>query len=178
MPLGTGVVCAECQSRPMPFAAVSAPFTYEFPIDAAIRNYKFRRRAWYAPAFAELLLPAFAELPASIDAIVPVPLHWLRHGVRGFNQAAEICRILRKQTGLPIVHNVYRHRATPYQSASNAKARRHNLRRAFSVRGSISTRHPLIVDDVLTTGETCRQLAKVLIASGAGQVSVLALARA
>ena len=178
MPLAQGAVCAECQTGPTPFSAVAAPFAYEFPIDAAIRHYKFRRRLWYAPAFAELLLPAFPTLPDTIDALLPVPLHWLRHGIRGFNQATEISRILHRYTGLPLVQNVHRHRATPYQSISNAKARRLNLRQAFSIRGRVTATHVLIVDDVVTSGETCRQLARVLKGGGVGEVSVLAIARA
>jgi ComF family protein len=154
------------------------PFAYEFPIDAAIRQYKFRRRLWYAPAFAELLLPAIAGLPDSIDALLPVPLHWLRHGVRGFNQATEICRALRGQVDLPISRNAYRHRATPQQSGSSARARRRNLRQAFSIRGRVTAKHVLIVDDVVTTGETCRQLARTLMSEGVDEVSVLAIARA
>ena len=178
MLLAAGVNCADCQARPLPFTAVVVPFAYAFPIDAAIRQYKFRRKLWYAPAFAELLLPALDDLPDSIDAILPVPLHWLRHGVRGFNQAAEVSRGLCRQTGLPMLRQVYRRRPTPYQSGSNARARRRNLRRAFSVRGRITARHVLIVDDVVTTGETCRQLARVLTRAGVDEISVLAIARA
>jgi ComF family protein len=177
-PLADGAVCPVCERRPTPFAAIAVPFAYEFPLDAAIRQYKFRRRLWYAPAFAELLLPAFSILPERIDALLPVPLHWLRHGTRGFNQATEICRVLSRRVELPLLRNVYRQRATPYQSASNSRARRRNLKQAFSVRGAINARHVLIVDDVVTTGETCRQLAGLLIANGVDQVSVLAIARA
>lgn len=155
-----------------------APLAYEFPVDAAIRMFKFRRRLYYAPAFGELLRQSLAELPEDIDALLPVPLHWLRHGIRGFNQAAEMCRPIRKATGLPLVSNVYRVRATPYQSGLSAKERRRNLRRAFVVRGTISARHVLIVDDVITTGETCRQLAELLREHGVEKVSVLAIARA
>jgi ComF family protein len=177
-PITMGAVCSDCQSRPTPFAAIAVPFEYEFPLDAAIRRYKFRRRLWYAPAFAELLLPAFNVLPETIDALLPVPLHWLRHGGRGFNQATEICRVLRKRVDLPMLGNVVRQRATPYQSASNSRARRRNLKQAFSIRGTIDAKHVLIVDDVVTTGETCRQLAKLLIAHDVEKVSVLAIARA
>jgi ComF family protein len=176
--LPDGVVCADCQARPTPFTAVVVPFVYEFPIDAAIKMYKFRRRLYYAPALSELLRPAFAELPESIDALLPVPLHWLRHGIRGFNQAAEICTLLHKFTGLPVIRNVRRIRATPYQSGLSARERHRNLREAFAVRGTIRARHALIVDDVITTGETCRQLAAVLQAHGVAKVSALAIARA
>lgn len=173
-----GVVCADCQARPPLLTAVVAPYRYEFPVDAAIKTYKFRRRLYYAPAFSELLRPAIAELPEGIDALLPVPLHWLRHGIRGFNQAAEICSLLKKSTGLPLIRNVRRLRATPYQSGLSARERRRNLHDAFAVRGTIRARHVLVVDDVITTGETCRQLAALLRTHGVSEVSVLAIARA
>ena len=119
-----------------------------------------------------------ANLPADIDALLPVPLHWWRHATRGFNQADELCRILQKNHKLPLIRNVTRVRATPYQSGLDARSRRRNLRSAFAARGQINARHVLIVDDVITTGETCRQLAKVLRKNGAEKVSVLAIARA
>jgi ComF family protein len=173
-----GVLCARCQDRPTPFEAAAAPLAYEFPVDAAIRLFKFHRKLHYAPAFGELLCRAAAELPADIDALLPVPLHWLRHGVRGFNQAAEMCRPLHKASGLPIVRNVSRIRKTPYQSGLGARARRRNLAGAFAVRGTITARHVLLIDDVITTGETCSQLARELLANGVPKVSLLALARA
>ncbi len=173
-----GVVCAECQRCPTPFVAVVAPLAYEFPVDAAIRLFKFRRRLYYADAFGELLCAAAAGLPGDIDALLPVPLHWTRHGLRGFNQAMELCRPLQKATGLPLVRNVTRSHRTPYQSGLGASERRRNLAGAFSVKGTLRTRHVLLVDDVITTGETCSQLARELLAHGAQKVSVLAVARA
>ncbi len=173
-----GVVCAECQDRPPPFEAAVAPLGYEFPVDAAIRLFKFHRRLHYADAFGELLCRSLEELPGDIDALLPVPLHWLRHGTRGFNQAAEICRPLQRVSGLPLVGNVARRRRTPYQSGLGARQRRRNLAGAFEVRGAIQARHVLLVDDVITTGETCSQLARELLAHGADKVSVLAVARA
>lgn len=177
-PLRSGVECADCQIRPPPFIAARAPFAYEFPVDAAIKAFKFRHKLFYVPALGALLENAFAELPHDIDALLPVPLHWRRHAVRGFNQARELCKPLRKSTGLPILEAVVRSRPTPYQSGLNAKQRRRNLRRAFEVRSAIDAAHVLIVDDVITTGETCRELADVLLCAGVDKVSVLAVARA
>jgi ComF family protein len=173
-----GIPCAGCQQRPPPFAAAVAPLAFEFPVDAAIRLFKFHRRLHYAAAFGDLLCAAAAGLPGDIDALLPVPLHWTRHGVRGFNQAAEICRPLQKATGLPLVRNVIRVRRTPYQSGLGARERRRNLAGAFAIRGRVRARHVLLVDDVITTGETCDQLARLLLAHGVRRVSVLALARA
>jgi ComF family protein len=151
---------------------------YEFPVDAAIKAMKFRRRLYYVPAFGDLLVQAIRKVPNDIDALLPVPLHWRRQAIRGFNQASELANVVRRKTGLPVLRNVVRHRATPYQSGLAAVHRQRNLRAAFVVRGAIPARHVLIVDDVVTTGETCRQLAVTLKDAGAHRVSVLALARA
>ena len=176
--LPEGVHCAACQLRPPPFTATMAPLLYAFPIDAAIKAMKFRRKLFYVPAFNRLLASALNDLPRDIDALLPVPLHWRRHAVRGFNQAAELCKNLPGRHELPLITTVVRARSTPYQSGLAARQRRRNLRSAFVVHGVISARHVLIVDDVITTGETCRQLAKAVLRGGAEKVSVLALARA
>lgn len=177
-PLPQGVHCGECQQRPPPYAAARAPLHYAFPIDAAVKYLKFRRRLDYVPAFGTILAAAMPELPAGTGALLPVPLHWRRQAMRGFNQAEELCRVLRRRTGLPVLRNVVRVRATPYQSGLHALERRRNLRGAFAVRGSLDCGHVVIVDDVITTGETCARLARVLLDAGARRVSVLAIATA
>ena len=176
--LPLGVYCAACQMNPPPFIATIAPLEYAFPVDAAIKAMKFRRRLFYVPAFAHILGNAMRRLPNDIDSLLPVPLHWRRQAARGFNQAAELSMPIRRKTGLGLVKNVVRSRATPYQSGLTAAHRQRNLEAAFRLRGAVSARHVLIVDDVITTGETCRQLARVLLDAGVKKVSVLAVARA
>ena len=161
-----------------PLVAIVAPLYYSFPIDAAIKAFKSHRKLYYQPAFSDLLLHASASLPADIDAILPVPLHRWRHMRRGFNQAVELCEPIRKQTRFPVLTNIKRVKPTPKQSSLDAVERRRNLQHAFVATGPVEMRHVLIVDDVITTGETCRQLAKVVLAAGAKKVSVLAVARA
>ena len=155
-----------------------APLAYEFPVAAAIKALKFQRTLFYAPALAELLCRECDHLPDDIDAVLPVPLHWRRRWFRGFNQAVEIAAPVAKHLGVPLIRNVRRIRATPFQSGLSARERAKNLRDAFVVRGAVSWRHVLIVDDVITTGTTTRQLTKVLLRAGAHKVSALALARA
>ena len=161
-----------------PLTLIAAPLEYAFPIDASLKLLKFQRRLEYVPAFAELLWHVAAELPDDIDALLPMPLHWRRQAMRGFNQAFELSRGLQKRSGLPLVCSIRRTRATPFQSGLDAADRRHNLRSAFSAREAITANHVLIVDDVITTGESCARLAAVAIAAGAKKVSALAVARA
>jgi ComF family protein len=177
-PLPDGVYCGECQRRPPPYSAARAPLRYAFPVDAAIKQLKFRRRLDYVPAFASVLGEAMQELPTGTDALAPVPLHWRRQAARGFNQAEELCKALSRSTGVPMLRNLRRVRPTPYQSGLHAVERRRNLHGAFAVRGAIDQRHVLVVDDVITTGETCARLARVLLDAGAARVSVLAIATA
>lgn len=169
--------CGRCQSSPPAFIAARAPYHYAFPLDVALKRLKFQRRLVFAPVFGALLLPSLLRDFASCDSLVPVPLHRSRHIRRGFNQADEICRPLARASGLSVITNVIRCRATRPQSGLTAAERRANLRRAFSVGDGFQGRHPLIVDDVLTTGSTCNELAGVLLDAGAERVSVLVVAR-
>lgn len=176
--LPDGVFCGDCQADPPPFYSAVAPLQYTFPVDAAIKAMKYRRRQFYLPALAHLLREASQQLPADIDAVVPVPLHWRRHATRGFNQSTELARLIATRIGLNVLGNVKRCRATPFQSGLSAAQRRRNLKAAFSVKGDLHAKHPLIVDDVITTTATCCQLTNVLLAAGAKKVSVIAVARA
>ncbi|MGI9202244.1 MAG: ComF family protein [Woeseiaceae bacterium] len=160
-----------------PLSTVAALFAYAFPLDVALKSLKFRRRLDYVPGLGELLWQAMRELPADIDALLPMPLHWRRQAMRGFNQAHELARILRRKTALPIVRSVRRARPTAFQSGLDEPARRRNLRSAFVAVSPVVANHVLIVDDVITTGESCKELAKVVLEAGAGKVSALAVAR-
>ena len=160
------------------FESSIAVLHYSFPIDVAIKALKFRRKLFYGPALAEVLCVAKPLLPPDIDAVLPVPLHWRRKALRGFNQATEIAKPIAKSLGVPLVRNVQRKRATPFQSGLDAAERARNLRCAFMITRPASYMHILLVDDVVTTGATAKALATLLLSSGVTKVSVLAVARA
>ena len=182
-----GPVCTGCCSDlpyiPLspaqpPFASEIVPLAYEFPVDAAIKALKFRRRLFFGPALASLLCNAADALPTDVDALLPVPLHWRRQCFRGFNQALEIGKPVARHLGVPVIHNVVRRRATPSQSGLSAAERARNLRAAFVARGRPRYQHVVVIDDVVTTGATMREVARTLIESGIKKVSALAVARA
>ena len=182
-----GHVCAGCRADlpwgaspppPPPFAAIVAPLAYEFPVDAAVKALKFKRRLWYGPALAQLASLSLDELPGEIDAVLPVPLHWRRQWWRGFNQAQEIARPVARRLGVPLLGGVRRARATRPQSGLQAGERVRNLQGAFVARRPCLAQHVLVIDDVMTTGATLRQVARVVLAAGASEVSALVVARA
>jgi ComF family protein len=178
MATGTDSNCARCQLRQPPFAAAAAPLRYEFPVDTAIKSLKFRRNLYYLPVFGNMLLREMLQQLDDVDSLVPVPLHRWRQALRGFNQSLELGEFISRRSGLPLVKNVTRSRPTKTQSGLTAEERKQNLHDAFTVSGHLRSRKPLIIDDVMTTGETCSQLATTLLSSGAERVYVLTIARA
>ncbi len=116
---------------------------------------------------------------ARADVLMPVPLHRRRLAERGFNQAAEIARLLARRLDLkPTYDGLARLRATPAQSGLDRAARRRNLRGAFACRYPVRGLRVAVVDDVITTTSTVEAIAHSLKRAGATEVIIYALARA
>jgi ComF family protein len=174
-------LCGECIERDAPFAAAWVPFRYEHPLDLLESRFKFRGDLAAGRVLASLMIERIAnDAPPLPDAIVPVPLHVSRLRDRGYNQAHELAKPLARACGVPLAADLLRRgRATVAQTGLDAAARRRNLRNAFSV----AEKHPIpacvaLLDDVMTTGTTVRECARVLRRAGVERVEVWALARA
>jgi len=148
---------------------------YEGILRKAIHLLKFERVKRLALPAAELLweLP----LPAA-DCIVPVPLHSSRLREREFNQTTLISRHLSRYSGIPLLPDVLKkEKETLPQTDVTGKERLKNVKNAFSATDDAKGRSIILVDDVITTGATVNECARVLRKAGAGSVTVLALAR-
>ena len=114
--------------------------------------------------------------------VVPIPMHWWRRLVRGTNSPEILARCLADQLQVPVgLHVLCRCRHTEPQKNLLPKQRFKNMAGAFRVRprlaGRFSRREVLLVDDVLTTGATCSEAARVLKRAGAVRVTAIVLAR-
>ncbi|HEX7342007.1 MAG TPA: ComF family protein, partial [Rhodanobacteraceae bacterium] len=111
--------------------------------------------------------------------IVPVPLHRARLRQRGYDQAQQLARQIARRLRLPLRDDcLQRTRATSAQSTLDAVARRRNVRGAFRLRDGVALpAHVALFDDVLTTGATLAECARVLRRAGVARVDVWALAR-
>jgi ComF family protein len=185
LPLPPGAFrCApgDCELPPgSPVTRLRAPLAYDYPVDRLVQRAKFGRALPVCDALGELLVEGLGpQVPASglPPLVVPVPLHWQRQHRRGFNQAAEIARVVARATGWPLRPDALRRpRPTREQSALTAEARRRNLRRAFTAAGAIEGRAVVLVDDVITTGATVEGAAAALAAAGVGAIEAWAVAR-
>jgi ComF family protein len=175
------LICGACLQRPVPFDASIAPFRYAYPVDRTIQALKFRHDLACGRVLGELLARRLIDGRAAPmpEAIIPVPLATQRYRERGFNQAHELARAVSHATGIPIRADiVIRNRETLEQTALDQKARRRNVRRAFTLVAPLPGSHVAIIDDVVTTGSTVTELAQTLRRAGASRIQVWAVARA
>ena len=116
---------------------------------------------------------------AGVDIVVPVPLHPFRRILRGYNQSEYIARGVAEELGVEFdLHALCRLRNNPSQTHLAERDKRENVRDIFGVRNSarIRGRHVLIVDDVITSGETITACAEALIAAAECRISIASVA--
>ena len=146
-----------------------------------VRGFKFKRQLAAGRILSHLVCERIAlTKPDLPEMLIPVPLHGLRMISRGFNQAYELASYTGKVLNLPLQANALRRkRRTRAQSGLSRKQRRQNLRGAFSWCGPRKPgRHVALIDDVMTTGTTVTECARVLKKAGAKRVDVWVAARA
>src|SRR5437773_674924 len=105
------------------------------------------------------------ELLDGVDLILPVPLHWPRLFARRYNQAALLAHAIHAAGGPPVAPDwLVRRRRTPSQGRLGAAGRARNVRGAFLLRPghSVAGKRLVIVDDVLTSGATVEECARML----------------
>ncbi len=156
-----------------PLQLVTSIFRYEGRATQAVQRLKYERVTGLADPMADLLQNALYELKLPpFDAIIPVPIHWRRRFMRGFNQAELLARSL---PGSPS-EGLVRVRSTRPQVGLSIDERRTNLNGAFEANSSVKGKVLLLVDDVYTSGSTARACGAALKKAGAAYVGMLTFA--
>lgn len=175
--------CAWCRRHRPGFVWARSAVRYDGVAKEMIRRLKYGAALWNLDVLVEWLAALWQTAPAEAreaDWITAVPLYARRMRDRGFNQAALLAEGLARRVGLPFRSNaVSRFRATASQTRLTAAQRLHNVRGVFAVPRPRRVAHAriVLVDDVMTTGATVHECARVLRAAGAAAVMVLTVAR-
>lgn len=187
--VGGDHVCGRCIKNPFKFQKARAYGLYERSLRKAIHHLKYHHKTYLAEPLSLLLFSTFIKNwnPETIHMIIPTPLHKGRLKKRGFNQTFQLIKKWPewfKKSGLDRLsiaidqEVLFRKKKTKAQVGMGKKERVANIRGVFEVRNrsKIDNKNILLIDDVLTTGATANECAKILIKNGAGNVDVLTLA--
>lgn len=180
-PMGDGAVCGECARQRASWHRARAVLRYDRHSRELVLALKRGDRTHLAKALGLWMRRAGGEMLDGADLLVPVPLHWTRLFARRYNQAGLLAHAIHAAGGPPVAPDwLIRRRRTPSQGRLGARARARNVRGAFVLRRgrSVEGKRLVIIDDVLTTGATVEECARVLRREGAEFVGVLTLARA
>ena len=172
--------CGACLADPPHYDASCAAFTYAYPVDALIQAFKYGGQLALAGLFAHALYRRIggAGGMGDVGLIMPLPLHSARLAERGFNQAAEIAKLLSRLSGIAMdARRARRVRNTAAQTALPWRERATNMRGAFACGGDLAGLRIAVVDDVMTTGATLDEFARTLKKSGAARVENWVVAR-
>lgn len=148
----------------------------------SIHYFKFRFIVELAKPLAKLLIEYVKRINLNLNdaLIIPVPLNKKRLLERGFNQSELIARYFADGFNLPLaIEAIVRCRHTPHQVGLNKKQRKNNMENAFQILNPelIKNKNIILIDDVVTTGSTLEEIAKVLKENGAKKVIGLTIAK-
>jgi ComF family protein len=175
--------CANCEHRVLHFDSAVAAYRSRGLVRKLIHEFKYGHHRHLRHPIAEWLGETMSDprlRGRRFDLIVPVPLHPARERERGFNQATLLAELLSRHAAVPMRAVLERIRYTKTQTAHDRAERMENLRDAFRLRKNMNVRelHLLVIDDVLTTGSTLSECARVLKEAGALSVHAATAARA
>ena len=174
-------LCGQCQQKTPRFDRVISLLHYQAPVTWLLQQMKFHNKPAYARLLSRLFLTRIQQdSKAMPEVIIPVPLHHKRQFQRGFNQSDEIALTLSKTLNCRLDRKLLQRQVNNrHQSGLDAKQRRKNVRGVFKLTTSkLTYNHVAVVDDVMSTGSTVNEIAKLLKRSGVKKVDVWVLARA
>lgn len=186
-------ICPEC-ARALPYASGGravqkgdffegcySPFFYEEPLRASFLRYKFGGRRHYARIYGKWMADCLtAQGETAFDLVTWAPLSRLRRWRRGYDQAELLARAVAAQLSLPVrptLRKAYRPPLSRLEGSRSIRAAR--VLGAYSLKtgADVAGRRVLLVDDIVTSGATLNECARVLKTAGAGEILCVTLAR-
>lgn len=171
--------CGLCLSKPPPFDQTISVFRYDKPISDWIYKLKYQEQLQFAKIIGNLISQQVLELGLEIpQAVMPVPSHRRRIASRGFNQSELIAKTIAKRLAIQYRADLIIKTAdTPAQATLSKVDRLKAQKGAFSSKQNIGLVSVAIIDDVITTGSTIKEISKILKKNGVNYVQVWSFAR-
>ena len=175
--------CGRCLAKSGYLDKSLIPCSYVPPLDTWLRSLKDTRNFLPLPVLTQLILDRIsAEGNLSFDLIIPLPIHWTRRCVRGYNQCELIANALKETLNAPVSNGILlRSRRVRSQRGLSRSQRLGNQRASFCISSKgieyLKGKHILLVEDIVTTGATANEAAKTLKSAGANTVLLAAVAR-
>lgn len=173
--------CIACVLSPPRWDLLVVPYSFTYPVDKIIHAFKYQGSVFWAAYLAREMAQRGLTLNIPLpEALIPVPAHGSRVAERGFNQAVELARGIGRELNIPVIADSFARIGSRLpQVGLSADQRRKNVHGAFAAMGrrELGLRRVAIVDDILTTGATARELARVLRRAGANEIQLWVVAR-
>ncbi len=171
--------CVSCQATSYDFDYARSLFLYDEVTAPMILNFKYNGYRDYKKPLAKMLSTYYdtSDIVASVVTSVPMPKK--REKQRGYNQAKELALEFCALQNMPYFDFLERTKENVKQATLSAKERRENIRGSFKAinKAALKNKDVLLIDDVLTTGATASECARVMKEAGARSVVVFTLAK-
>jgi ComF family protein len=175
-------ICPYCIEEKPSYDLARSVLRFDHKSEKLIHNFKYYDKTEAAKTLSNMMIKAYGDKMNEIDVISSIPMHKSKLRRRKYNQAAvlanEISKICNK-TYTPEL--LIKTKDSVSQSGLSKEERKENVKNTFKLnpilKNSIWRKNVLIVDDVLTTGATASECAKVLRRNGAKRINILTIAR-
>lgn len=169
-------LCGACLRAKGALDRVFVAYRYREPLRGLVLQAKYGSHRGALLRLSQLLLDGL-PVELEVDVIIPVPISKRRLAQRGFNQTHFLAQALAGRYGRPLVKNGLKKMAREPQSLLKTHgARRRNIKGAFALATPLKGQNVLLVDDIMTSGATGQEAARVLKAGGATWVGLAVVA--
>lgn len=173
------LICTTCRQKRRSFTHAYVPFVYKDDVRDSILGMKFRGKRGRAITFASFIfLKMQKEEAPRPDLITYVPMHFIRLGRRGYNQAHLLAKALGEMLGIPVLATLRKTKHTTPQSKLRGKDRLRALHGVYVAKKDtdVTGKQILLIDDVITTGTTLHACARELKKAGAAEIRIATVA--
>jgi len=174
--------CGRCRASSFRFDGTARVAPYIDPMMQMMRRYKYHGSEYLDVCLADLMIRSLEQTMwhKDIEAVVPVPSHWMRRITEGFHPVTALAAQIARRLDVPCLSVMRRVRFERHQIGLSLNERIRNVQGAFVLRSGVDVADAgiCVVDDVMTSGATLNEVAKVLKDAGARSVHNIVLARA